>query len=54
MNSLAWEGLPTYKGLRWTPLDDPAAPGTTGAFYKRYRNFSFYWILRAGHMVGGV
>uniref|UniRef100_A0A8C5BNF9 Carboxypeptidase n=1 Tax=Gadus morhua TaxID=8049 RepID=A0A8C5BNF9_GADMO len=51
VNSLAWEGLPTYKGLRWTPLDDPAAPGTTGAFYKRYRNFSFYWILRAGHMI---
>ncbi len=23
----------------------------TGAFVKEYRNFSYYWIVRAGHMV---
>ena len=23
----------------------------TGAFVKEYRNFSYYWIMRAGHMV---
>ncbi|XP_017294334.1 retinoid-inducible serine carboxypeptidase [Kryptolebias marmoratus] len=48
---LKWEGLPTFNKLRWTPLDDPASPGVTGAFAKTYKNFAFYWILRAGHMV---
>lgn len=52
VNRLDWVGLPTYKSLRWTALYDPASPGTTGAFYKSYKNFSFYWILKAGHMVG--
>uniref|UniRef100_A0A8C6U5L3 Carboxypeptidase n=1 Tax=Neogobius melanostomus TaxID=47308 RepID=A0A8C6U5L3_9GOBI len=48
---LQWEGLPYFNKLLWTPLYDPASPGLTGAFYKTYKNFSFYWILRAGHMV---
>ncbi|CAL8342880.1 unnamed protein product [Merluccius merluccius] len=51
VNRLEWTGLPTYKNLRWTALDDPASPGMTGAFYKSYKNFSFYWILKAGHMI---
>ncbi|KAG7258938.1 hypothetical protein CRUP_000052 [Coryphaenoides rupestris] len=51
VNRLDWVGLPTYKSLRWTALDDPASPGTTGAFYKSYKNFCFYWILKAGHMI---
>ncbi|KAE8283552.1 Retinoid-inducible serine carboxypeptidase [Larimichthys crocea] len=48
---LKWEGLPGFNQLRWTALDDPAAPGVTGAFYKTYKNFAFYWILKAGHMI---
>ncbi|KAF6719830.1 Retinoid-inducible serine carboxypeptidase [Oryzias melastigma] len=48
---LTWEGLPSFSKLRWTPLDDPASQGATGAFYKTYKNFSFYWILKAGHMI---
>ncbi|XP_040919043.1 retinoid-inducible serine carboxypeptidase [Toxotes jaculatrix] len=48
---LTWEGLPTFNKLKWTPLDDPISPGITGAFYKTYKNFAFYWILRAGHMI---
>uniref|UniRef100_A0AAQ5XFV4 Carboxypeptidase n=1 Tax=Amphiprion ocellaris TaxID=80972 RepID=A0AAQ5XFV4_AMPOC len=48
---LQWKGLPSFNQLRWTPLDDPASPGITGAFYKSYKNFAFYWILKAGHMV---
>ncbi len=52
MKKLKWEGLPGFNKLRWTALDDPASPGITGAFYKSYKNFAFYWILRAGHMVG--
>lgn len=59
MKRLQWEGLPGFNKLRWTPLDDPVSPGITGAFYKTYKNFAFYWILKAGHMVrhsrcGGV
>lgn len=37
--------------MRWTAMDDPTSPGVTGAFYKTYKNFAFYWILKAGHMV---
>lgn len=48
---LKWEGMSGFNKLRWTPLDDPISPGVTGAFYKTYKNFSFYWILKAGHMV---
>uniref|UniRef100_A0A672Z149 Carboxypeptidase n=1 Tax=Sphaeramia orbicularis TaxID=375764 RepID=A0A672Z149_9TELE len=48
---LKWEGLPFFNKLRWTALDDPASPGATGAFYKNYKNFGFYWILKAGHMI---
>uniref|UniRef100_A0A3Q3WEG5 Carboxypeptidase n=1 Tax=Mola mola TaxID=94237 RepID=A0A3Q3WEG5_MOLML len=48
---LKWEGLSGFNKLRWTPLDDPTSPGVTGAFYKTYKNFTFYWILKAGHMI---
>ncbi|KAM4531015.1 retinoid-inducible serine carboxypeptidase [Odontesthes bonariensis] len=48
---LEWEGLPSFNKLRWSPLDDPASPGITGAFYKTYKNFAFFWILKAGHMI---
>ncbi|CAJ1076703.1 retinoid-inducible serine carboxypeptidase [Xyrichtys novacula] len=51
VKKLKWEGLPGFNKLRWTPLDDPVSPGVTGAFYKTYKNFSFYWILKAGHMI---
>ncbi|MBN3314254.1 TRI25 ligase, partial [Atractosteus spatula] len=48
---LKWAGLPAFSQLRWTAVDDPASHGQTGAFYKTYQNFAFYWILKAGHMV---
>ncbi|TDH03484.1 hypothetical protein EPR50_G00163850 [Perca flavescens] len=51
VKKLKWEGLPGFNKLRWTPLDDPTSPGITGAFCKTYKNFSFYWILKAGHMI---
>ncbi|XP_036944220.1 retinoid-inducible serine carboxypeptidase [Acanthopagrus latus] len=51
VNRLKWDGLPGFQDLRWTPLDDPASLGVTGAFYKTYKNFAFYWILKAGHMI---
>ncbi|KAF3845810.1 hypothetical protein F7725_002888 [Dissostichus mawsoni] len=48
---LKWEGLPVFNKMRWTPLDDPTSQGVTGAFCKTYKNFGFYWILKAGHMI---
>ncbi|XP_068605834.1 retinoid-inducible serine carboxypeptidase [Brachionichthys hirsutus] len=51
LKQLKWGGLPAFTKLKWTPLEDPSAPGNTGAFYKSYKNLSFYWILKAGHMI---
>lgn len=51
VKTLKWDGLPGFNKLKWTALYDPTSPGVTGAFYKTYRNFAFYWILKAGHMV---
>ncbi|KAM7386132.1 hypothetical protein PAMA_008986 [Pampus argenteus] len=48
---LKWDGLSGFNNLKWTALDDPASPGVTGAFCKTYKNFAFYWILKAGHMI---
>lgn len=51
VKKLKWAGLPGFNKLKWTPLDDPVSPGVTGAFCKTHKNFSFYWILKAGHMI---
>ncbi|KAI1884097.1 hypothetical protein AGOR_G00222900 [Albula goreensis] len=51
VKKLKWAGLPYFTQQRWTALDDPSAPGQTGAFFKTYKNFAFYWILKAGHMI---
>uniref|UniRef100_A0AAX7TK48 Carboxypeptidase n=1 Tax=Astatotilapia calliptera TaxID=8154 RepID=A0AAX7TK48_ASTCA len=51
VKQLKWEGIRNFNELKWTPLDDPATPGVTGAFCKTFKNFAFYWILKAGHMI---
>ncbi|XP_070778637.1 retinoid-inducible serine carboxypeptidase [Enoplosus armatus] len=51
VKQLKWDGLSGFNKLRWTALDDPTSPGITGAFCKTYKNFAFYWILKAGHMI---
>lgn len=51
MKDLKWPGIEHFSKMKWTPLDDPESPGVTGAFVKNYKNFAFYWILKAGHMV---
>ncbi|KAJ8345401.1 hypothetical protein SKAU_G00295940 [Synaphobranchus kaupii] len=51
VKKLKWAGLPSFTQLRWTPLEDPTSPDQTSAFFKVYNNFSFYWILKAGHMI---
>lgn len=51
VKKLKWDGLKQFNQMKWTALEDPQSTGQTGAFYKTYKNFAFYWILKAGHMV---
>ncbi|XP_073516497.1 retinoid-inducible serine carboxypeptidase [Phyllobates terribilis] len=46
---LQWRRLEEFRSLHWRPLH--LSEGETVAFYKSLDNFSFYWILKAGHMV---
>ncbi|KTG43754.1 hypothetical protein cypCar_00003738 [Cyprinus carpio] len=48
---LKWDGLQYFNKMKWTALEDPQTESQTGAFYKTYKNFAFYWILKAGHMI---
>uniref|UniRef100_A0A672SXB4 Carboxypeptidase n=1 Tax=Sinocyclocheilus grahami TaxID=75366 RepID=A0A672SXB4_SINGR len=48
---LKWDGLQYFNKMKWTALEDPQTQSQTGAFYKTYKNFAFYWILKAGHMI---
>ncbi|KAA0705575.1 Retinoid-inducible serine carboxypeptidase [Triplophysa tibetana] len=48
---LKWDGLQYFNQMKWTALEDPQTENQTGAFYKKYKNFAFYWILKAGHMI---
>ncbi|KAM9457959.1 retinoid-inducible serine carboxypeptidase [Clarias gariepinus] len=51
VKKLKWDGLEKFNTMKWTALEDPQSTGQTGAFYKTYKNFAFYWILKAGHMI---
>ncbi|KAF7698291.1 retinoid-inducible serine carboxypeptidase [Silurus meridionalis] len=51
VKKLKWDGLNKFNQMKWTALEDPQSAGQTGAFYKTYKNFAFYWILKAGHMI---
>lgn len=51
VKQLKWDGLKYFNSIKWTALEDPQQPNQTGAFYKTYKNFAFYWILKAGHMI---
>ncbi|XP_030646198.1 retinoid-inducible serine carboxypeptidase [Chanos chanos] len=51
VKQLKWPGIQSFNQMKWTALEDPSAAGQTGAFYKTYKNFAFYWILKAGHMI---
>ncbi|XP_017306575.1 retinoid-inducible serine carboxypeptidase isoform X2 [Ictalurus punctatus] len=51
VKKLKWDGLEKFNQMKWTALEDPQSTGQTGAFYKTYKNFAFYWILKAGHMI---
>ncbi|KAI3799341.1 hypothetical protein L1987_34634 [Smallanthus sonchifolius] len=50
VKKLKWKGLKTFLDIDRTPMyceDDKE----TKAFTKSYKNFHFYWILKAGHFV---
>uniref|UniRef100_A0AAY4AVN6 Carboxypeptidase n=1 Tax=Denticeps clupeoides TaxID=299321 RepID=A0AAY4AVN6_9TELE len=51
VRNLTWPGIRDFTKMKWTALDDPESQGQTVAFYKTYKNFAFYWILKAGHMI---
>ncbi|XP_069604816.1 retinoid-inducible serine carboxypeptidase isoform X2 [Ranitomeya imitator] len=49
VKQLQWKRREEFRSLHWRPLH--LSEAETAAFYKRLENFSFYWILKAGHMV---
>ena len=53
INKLKWSGLKNYYLQDRIPLYPPslAKDMKTGAFFKAYDNFEYYWILMSGHMV---
>ena len=53
INKLEWPGLNRYYLQPRVPLYPPtlAEDTKTGAFFKAYKNFEYYWVLMSGHMV---
>jgi len=49
INSLKWSGLKNFQTSQKTPISSQM--GNAVGFFKSYKNFTFYWILKAGHMV---
>ncbi|XP_068119725.1 retinoid-inducible serine carboxypeptidase [Hyperolius riggenbachi] len=49
VKQLKWKCLDQFSNLRWQSVHLNGEE--TAAFYKSYENFSFFWIMRAGHMV---
>ncbi|XP_076058422.1 retinoid-inducible serine carboxypeptidase-like isoform X2 [Oratosquilla oratoria] len=49
VGSLQWAGTKSWEAAARKPT--LLCSGYTGAFSKNFKNFSFYWILNAGHMV---
>lgn len=48
---LKWAGLSNFISSKKTPMYPNSSSTNTGAFVKSYDNFSFYYIMSAGHMV---
>ncbi|XP_051014224.1 retinoid-inducible serine carboxypeptidase [Acomys russatus] len=51
LRRLKWPQLSKFNQLKWKALHTNPKSSETSAFVKSYENLSFYWILRAGHMV---
>ena len=52
VQTLNWPGLEQYNSAERLTLLDPDTE-VTEAYVKAYDRFKFYWILGAGHSVGG-
>ncbi|CAG7830981.1 unnamed protein product [Allacma fusca] len=48
VEKLNWTGISSWKKAPRQPI---ILNNSTEAFKKSFKNFSFYWILKAGHMV---
>jgi serine carboxypeptidase 1 len=48
VENLNWAGIPSWKKAVRQPI---MLNNSTEAFKKSFKSFSFYWILKAGHMV---
>jgi len=51
VQKLKWNGLKHWNKAPRKPLYNAGKRPLTGAFVKEYKNFSYYWIMRSGHMV---
>lgn len=51
LRKLKWPHLSKFNQLKWKALYSNPESLETSAFVKSYKNLTFYWILRAGHMV---
>ncbi|XP_074079757.1 retinoid-inducible serine carboxypeptidase [Macrotis lagotis] len=51
LRKLKWPELTTFNQMKRKPLYVNPQSYDTSAFYKSHKNLSFFWILKAGHMV---
>ncbi|ROT85918.1 putative retinoid-inducible serine carboxypeptidase-like [Penaeus vannamei] len=49
VEGMKWAGTSHWISAARKPIESSA--GVTEAFSKNFKNFTFYWILKAGHMV---
>nr|XP_053645518.1 retinoid-inducible serine carboxypeptidase-like isoform X2 [Cherax quadricarinatus] len=49
VENLHWAGTKPWVNAVRKPIDGPS--GATLAFSKSFKNFAFYWVLNAGHMI---
>ena len=54
VNSLKWPGLPYFTNSTRKPFKTKSQPDHPAGYVKSYKNFYFYWILDAGHMVNFI
>jgi serine carboxypeptidase 1 len=48
---LKWSDLPSFNSSQRISYRPDVKPGEVAGYFKTYKNFSFYWILDAGHMI---
>lgn len=53
LKSLKWGGAKKFGTATRMPLYVGTPGSNTGAFYKSYQNLAIFYIMNAGHMVGG-